>query len=61
VANDVSRSDAGFETDENAVTLIDDHGETPVALAPKPAVAGAILDHVQRMRAAAASPSAQEA
>jgi phosphopantothenoylcysteine decarboxylase/phosphopantothenate--cysteine ligase len=60
VANDVSRSDAGFETDENAVTLIDERGETEVALASKPAVAAAILDHVQRMRAATA-PSAQEA
>jgi phosphopantothenoylcysteine decarboxylase/phosphopantothenate--cysteine ligase len=52
VANDVSRSDAGFETESNAVTLIDDEGEQEVALAPKPIVAGAILDRVDRLRQA---------
>jgi phosphopantothenoylcysteine decarboxylase/phosphopantothenate--cysteine ligase len=61
VANDVSRTDAGFETDENAVTLIDGRGETEVALASKPAVAAAILDRVQEIRAAASSRSEQEA
>jgi phosphopantothenoylcysteine decarboxylase/phosphopantothenate--cysteine ligase len=59
VANDVSRSDAGFETDENAVTLIDERGETEVPLASKSAVAAAILDHVVRMRAVALSRASQ--
>jgi phosphopantothenoylcysteine decarboxylase/phosphopantothenate--cysteine ligase len=58
VANDVSRSDAGFESDTNAVTLVDEEGETAVALASKTAVAGTILDHVQRLRSRAASGAA---
>jgi phosphopantothenoylcysteine decarboxylase/phosphopantothenate--cysteine ligase len=52
VANDVSGSTSGFESDQNAVTLIDDNGETTVPLAPKVAVAGAILDRIERLRAA---------
>jgi hypothetical protein len=34
------------------VTLIDDDGETTVALAPKVAVAEAILDRIERLRSA---------
>jgi len=52
VANDVSGSEAGLESDRNAVTLIDDDGETTVALAPKVAVAEAILDRIERLRSA---------
>jgi phosphopantothenoylcysteine decarboxylase/phosphopantothenate--cysteine ligase len=53
VANDVSRSDAGFDSDRNAVTLIDGTGEVEVALAPKSAIAQAILDRIDRLRPAA--------
>jgi phosphopantothenoylcysteine decarboxylase/phosphopantothenate--cysteine ligase len=61
VANDVSRKDAGFESDDNAVTLVDEAGETDVALSSKTAVAGAILDHVQRMRPRPATRATGEA
>ncbi len=51
VANDVSRSDAGFEADTNAVTLIGDGPDEPIALASKAAVAGTILDRVATLLA----------
>jgi phosphopantothenoylcysteine decarboxylase / phosphopantothenate---cysteine ligase len=52
VANDVSRTDAGFDVDANAVTLIDD-GREPVSLPlqSKSSVAGAILDRVETLLA----------
>ena len=46
VANDVSRSDAGFEVDTNAVTLIGPDQEEPVALASKSAISRIILDRI---------------
>jgi phosphopantothenoylcysteine decarboxylase/phosphopantothenate--cysteine ligase len=49
VFNDVSRTDVGFDADENEVTLITDEGERVVAKAPKRAIAGAILDEVARL------------
>jgi phosphopantothenoylcysteine decarboxylase/phosphopantothenate--cysteine ligase len=49
VANDVSRTDAGFETESNAVTLIAADGEQAVPLQPKAGVARAILDRVESM------------
>ena len=48
VANDISRGDAGFDADTNAVTLITADGEEPVALASKSAIASAILDRAER-------------
>lgn len=51
VANDVSRSDAGFAVDTNAVTLIDASGSEDIPLAGKDEVADLILDRVVRMRA----------
>jgi phosphopantothenoylcysteine decarboxylase/phosphopantothenate--cysteine ligase len=56
VANDVSRSDAGFEVDTNVVTLIGDGPDETVALASKAAIAGTILDRLARLLAAIASP-----
>lgn len=47
VANDVSRADAGFDVDTNAVTLVDHAGSEDVPLQSKARVAGAILDKVQ--------------
>jgi phosphopantothenoylcysteine decarboxylase/phosphopantothenate--cysteine ligase len=56
VANDVSRSDAGFDVDTNTVTLIDAETETAVPLQTKARVAAAILDRVEHLlRARAAS------
>lgn len=49
VANDISRDDAGFESDSNAVTLISADGEEPVPLAPKTEIASAILDRTERI------------
>ena len=52
VANDVSRSDVGFDVDENEVVLLDRWGGT-VALPrqPKTTVADRILDRVVTLRA----------
>jgi phosphopantothenoylcysteine decarboxylase/phosphopantothenate--cysteine ligase len=49
VLNDVSRSDIGFDTYENEVTLLTSSGERTVAKAPKDEVASAILDEVERL------------
>lgn len=46
VANDVSRADAGFGVDTNAVTLVTRDGEKALPLMQKRAVADAILDGV---------------
>jgi phosphopantothenoylcysteine decarboxylase / phosphopantothenate---cysteine ligase len=53
VLNDVSDPTIGFESAENAVTLVGAEGETEVPRASKDAVADAILDQVDRLRAAA--------
>src|SRR5688572_8973547 len=47
VANDVSRSDRGFDVATNAVTLVAETGETEVPLQAKSAEASAILDAVE--------------
>ena len=47
VANDVSRTDAGFDVDQNAVTLISASDVTEVPLQPKLGVARHILDRVE--------------
>jgi phosphopantothenoylcysteine decarboxylase/phosphopantothenate--cysteine ligase len=51
VLNDVSDPEIGFESEENAVTLIDAGGETPVPKDSKDAIADAILDRIDRLRA----------
>lgn len=48
VANDVSRSDAGFDVDTNAVTIISTDGADALPLLPKSRVAQEILDRVER-------------
>jgi phosphopantothenoylcysteine decarboxylase / phosphopantothenate---cysteine ligase len=50
VLNDISNSQIGFESSENAVTLIDSTSETPIAQAPKDTIADAILDRVSSLR-----------
>jgi phosphopantothenoylcysteine decarboxylase / phosphopantothenate---cysteine ligase len=51
VLNDVSDSAIGFESEENAVTLIDAAGETVVPRASKDSIADSILDRVDALRA----------
>jgi phosphopantothenoylcysteine decarboxylase/phosphopantothenate--cysteine ligase len=48
VLNDISNPAIGFESQENAVTLIDSTSETPVPQASKDIVADAILDRIDR-------------
>jgi phosphopantothenoylcysteine decarboxylase / phosphopantothenate---cysteine ligase len=47
VFNDVSRTDIGFDTPQNEVTLVTAGGERAVAKAPKDEIAAAILDEVE--------------
>jgi phosphopantothenoylcysteine decarboxylase/phosphopantothenate--cysteine ligase len=47
VANDISRTDAGFDADTNAVVLVTADGTEPVPLATKAEVAGVILDRAE--------------
>jgi phosphopantothenoylcysteine decarboxylase / phosphopantothenate---cysteine ligase len=58
VLNDVSDEAIGFESEENAVTLIDRGGEREVAKASKDAIAEAILDRVEELRRNAPQRSA---
>ena len=51
VANDVSRTDAGFGTDTNVITLITADDVRELAIMPKSDAAHAILDRVQELRA----------
>jgi phosphopantothenoylcysteine decarboxylase/phosphopantothenate--cysteine ligase len=49
VANDVSRADAGFEVDTNAVTLVSAEGAEEVPLQSKAGVAAVILDRIEQL------------
>jgi phosphopantothenoylcysteine decarboxylase/phosphopantothenate--cysteine ligase len=49
VANDVSRSDRGFEVDTNAVTIVGADRDVDVPLQSKTEVAAAILDEVEHL------------
>jgi len=49
VYNDVGRSDIGFDTEENEVTLVTRTRDRHVAKAPKQAIAAAVLDEVERL------------
>src|SRR5579862_3636448 len=60
VANDVSRSDAGFDADTNEVAIVGPGGVEPLPLQSKSRVAMAILDRVEALLAArAAAPAAR--
>jgi phosphopantothenoylcysteine decarboxylase/phosphopantothenate--cysteine ligase len=52
VANDVSRSDAGFDVDTNAVTIISAAGAEALPLQSKARVASEILNRVERLLSA---------
>lgn len=58
VANDVSRTDAGFDVETNAVTLVSSAGAEELPLRTKHAVAATILDRVEQFLAAVPTPNA---
>ncbi len=49
VANDVSRSDSGFDVDTNIVTIVGAHGAEALPLQSKSQVAVEILDRVEKL------------
>jgi phosphopantothenoylcysteine decarboxylase/phosphopantothenate--cysteine ligase len=50
VANDVSRADAGFDSDRNAVWFLSPDGQVEeLPLLPKPEVAARLLDRVEKL------------
>ncbi len=52
VANDISRADAGFDVDENAVHFVWPNGEVEeLSLGPKSGVAAELFDRVTKLRA----------
>jgi phosphopantothenoylcysteine decarboxylase/phosphopantothenate--cysteine ligase len=57
VLNDVSDPSIGFESENNAATLIDGDSETEVPFASKDAVAEAILEKVDQLRVKAGQPT----
>ena len=60
VVNDIARSDIGFDSAENEVTIVSADGEREVGRRPKEEVAAAILDEVESVRTRAAAPSTVE-
>jgi phosphopantothenoylcysteine decarboxylase / phosphopantothenate---cysteine ligase len=52
VFNDVSREDIGFDALENEVVVVSERGERTIGKAPKPLVAAAVLDEVERLLSA---------
>ena len=58
VANDVSRSDRGFDADTNAVTIVGEDGDQDVPLQSKDRVASVILDRVEELLRARAGATA---
>jgi phosphopantothenoylcysteine decarboxylase/phosphopantothenate--cysteine ligase len=60
IVNDISRRDIGFDAAENEVTIVTTAGERQVPRGPKPAIAAAILDAVERLRTESAAPSTVE-
>jgi phosphopantothenoylcysteine decarboxylase / phosphopantothenate---cysteine ligase len=51
VVNDISRSDIGFDSDHNEVTIVTAGAERAVPRGPKGTVAAAVLDEVEALRA----------
>jgi phosphopantothenoylcysteine decarboxylase/phosphopantothenate--cysteine ligase len=51
VANDVSRADAGFDVETNAVTIVSEHGVDALPLQSKTRLAAEILDRVEALLA----------
>jgi len=57
VLNDVSDPEIGFESESNAVTLIDRERQTDVPIASKDEIAAAILQEVDRLREKSGRPA----
>lgn len=57
VVNDISRPDIGFESAHNEVTIVTADRDREVPRASKSEVAAAILDEVERLRAAREAPA----
>jgi phosphopantothenoylcysteine decarboxylase / phosphopantothenate---cysteine ligase len=57
VVNDISDAAIGFESEQNEVTIVTADGATPVARGPKAAVAAAIVDVVEELRARTEAPA----
>ena len=53
VANDVSRTDRGFDVDQNEVTLVTESGEEAVPLGSKADIARAIIERIEPLLARA--------
>jgi phosphopantothenoylcysteine decarboxylase/phosphopantothenate--cysteine ligase len=49
VFNDVTRSDIGFDAADNEVVLLSNGSETRVEKAPKPVIAAAVVDEIERI------------
>ena len=49
VANDVSRTDAGFEVDTNEVTLVSADGEETLPLQSKSAIAAQVVQRIETL------------
>ena len=60
VLNDVSRADIGFDSEHNEVVIVTGAGERVVPRARKGAVAGAVLDEVEALRATSGAAAAGE-
>ena len=60
VVNDIARPDIGFDSDHNEVTIVTATGDRAVARGPKGAVAGAVLDEVERLRTGSGAASTVE-
>jgi len=56
VLNDISNPEIGFESQENAITLIDAASETTVPQASKDQIAESILERVDQLRSKTAEP-----
>jgi phosphopantothenoylcysteine decarboxylase / phosphopantothenate---cysteine ligase len=56
VLNDISNPEIGFESQENAVTLIDSASQDHVPQAPKDQIANTILERVDQLRSKSAQP-----
>jgi phosphopantothenoylcysteine decarboxylase/phosphopantothenate--cysteine ligase len=56
VANDVSRTDAGFEVDTNEVTLVSSEGEETLPLQSKSAIALQVVQRIETLLTQSRSP-----
>ena len=60
IVNDIARSDIGFDSADNEVTIVTGADEQPVSRGTKAEVARAVLDEVERLRTSAEAGSTVE-